>query len=271
MKKTTLVAVFAMVLIGLSTSAFASPVVAVGTATTVAGTANLWGAVSLTGAGDGSGTTPTEITGISAGSNYDVTNVSGSVSCSTIYCAGGNGADGAQYSDLPTATQITAPGNGISGISFSQDSMFLIGVFINSSSLPTTGSGPGSLNYGTGGPTSTTSNATDAPTFQPALNQVFYIGDGTEGFNGSCPGVTVQGIACTGGQLQFFLAPTGANELFLGFADGAGEVGIPADYGDNGGSLNATVNLMASTPEPGTMMLMGLGLAACALLRKKLA
>jgi hypothetical protein len=271
MKKTTLVAVFAMFLIGLSPSAFASPVVGVGTATTVAGTANLWGAVSLTGAGDGSGTTPTEVTGITAGATYSILQIGtgNNVSCSTIYCAGGNAADGAQYSDLSTATQMTAPGNGISGISFSQDSMFLIGVFINSSALPS-GSGPASLNYGTGGPTGTTSNATDVPTFQPGLNQTFFVGDGTEGFNGVCPASVVQGIACVNGQVQIFTAPAGANELFLGFADGGGEVGPPADYGDNGGSLNEIVNL-ATTPEPGTMMLMGLGLAACALLRKKLA
>jgi len=133
------------------------------------------------------------------------------------------------------------------------------------------------LNYG-GPPSSTTSNATDAPTFQPGLNQTFFIGDGTEGFNGQCPiggGLfgptgTVQGNPCTGGQLQIIYAPTGANELFLGFADGAGLVGAPGDYNDNLGSLNVTLNLV-STPEPGTIMLMGLGLAACALLRKKLA
>jgi len=269
MKKTTLVATVAMFLVGLSTSAFASPVVGVGTATTVAGNANIFGAISLIGAGDGSGTTPTEVTGITSAGMYTVTNVTGNVTCGS-FCSGGNGGDGGIYSDLPSATQISAPGNGISGISFSPDYMFLVGVFINSSALPS-GAGPTSLNYGNGGPNSTTSNATDAPTFQPGLNQVFYIGDGAEGYNGVCPAGTVQGIACVNGQVQVITAPTGANELFLGFAESSGGTGTPGSYNGATGSLTATVNAFVATPEPGTMMLMGLGLAACALLRKKLA
>jgi len=131
MKKTTLVAGFAMFLIGLSTLAFASPVVGVGTATTVAGNANVFAPVSLTGASfDGSGTTPTEYTGITGGAQYDVTNVSGNVNCSNVggFCGSGNGADGG--TGAASGTNISAPGNGISGISFSGDVMFLVGVFI---------------------------------------------------------------------------------------------------------------------------------------------
>jgi len=260
MKKTTLTVLFAMFLV-LSTSAFA---------TVVPGTANLWGAISLSGAGDGSGTAP-PVVGVTGGTQVTILSTTITpVSCSPTFCAGGNGADGGIYADLPSATAIAAPGNGISGITFTQDSMFLVGVFINSGAPPTTGAGPATLNYGTGGPNSTTNDASDVPTFSPALNEVFFIGDGTEGFNGVCPGATVEGITCTAGQAQMFFVPTGANELFLGFADGGGESGGPAFYGDNSGSLN-TVVALSSVPEPGTMMLMGLGLAACALLRKKLA
>jgi hypothetical protein len=265
MKKTTLLAVFAVLLIGFSTSAFA---VSIGTATTVAANANIFGAISLTGAGDGTGSAPTEITGISGGTAYNVTNVTGSVS----WGQGSNLADGGIYGQLPGATAISAPGNGISGISFSPDYDFLVGVFINSSAPPTTGAGPTSLNYGTGGPNGTTSNATDVPTFSPALNQVFFIGDGEEGYNGVCQGATVSGMACTSGLVQQFFAPTGANELFLGFANSLGGTNGPGSYVGDTGSLTATVTLASSTvPEPGTMLLMGLGLASCALMRKKLA
>ncbi len=275
MKKTTLVVVFAMFLIGLSTSAFATPVVGVGTATTVSANANIFGAVSLTGAGDGSGTTPTEVTGITGGNTYDVTGVSGTVTCGS-FCSPAATAGGGVYSDLPLATNITAPGNGISGISLSPDYLFLVGVFINSSAPPSSSTtAPMTLGYGN--PSTTTNNATDAPSFEPLLNQVFYIGGGTEGSDngGACPGgsgTMIGGFVCTNGMLQTIAAPTGANELFLGFAEASGGSGTPGSYNGATGSLNATVNLFSSsTPEPGTMMLMGLGLAACALLRKKLA
>lgn len=242
MKKTALVAAFAILLTGLSMPAFA---------TVVQGTSNIFGAISLTGAGDGSGTAP-PVVAVTGGVQITFTSVTGNVSCSTSACAGGNGGDGGIYSDLPGSTAITAPGNGISGITFTQDAMFLVGVFINSSALPTTGPGPTSLNYGNGGPNSTTSNATDAPTFQPGLNRVFFIGDGAEGFNGVCPGPTVQGLSCVNGQVQLFFVPTGANELFLGFADGAGVVGTPGDYGDNTAvsTLPSALSPPLPSPEP---------------------
>jgi hypothetical protein len=191
------------------------------------------------------------VVGVTSGSQITILSTTITpISCSTTFCAGGNGADGGVYADLPNASQFNAPGNGISGITFTTDSMFLVGVFINSGAPPTTGAGPGNLNYGNGGPNGTTSNATDAPTFAPVLNQTFYIGDGTEGFNGVCPGATVSGLACVSGQAQIFFVPTGANELFLGFGDGAGGTGSPAFYGDNGGSINTTVALAGTVPEP---------------------
>jgi len=264
MKKTTFVAVFAILLIGLSTSAFA---------TTVLGTANIYGAVTLVGAGDGSGTAPTLVSLAGGTTSVDFTGVSGVVDCTsgtTGFCGTGNSADGGTTET--TGTAITAPGNGISGITFSGRDMFLVGVFINSGSAPSTGAGPAALNYGiSGSTTGGMQDASDVPSFEPALNQVFFIGDGTEGLNGVCPAGTVDSVACVGGTVQISYVPTGANELFLGFVDGAGDVGSPGDYNDNTGSITLTVNQFSGVPEPGTMMLMGLGLAACALLRKKLA
>jgi len=277
MKKTTLIVVFAM-LIGLSTSAFAIGC-SLGSNCSVSGMDDIFAAVTginSTSSSDSSGLAPVGLaTGITGGTSYDFTAVSGTVNCSANggYCGTGNTADGG--TSAATGTNIFSPGNGISGIEFQGDTMFLVGVFINSSAPPS-GTGPAVLNYGSGtgsGPNATGMglNGSDPPTFQPLLNQTFFIGDGTEGYNGTCPGPTVETIPCSGGQLQTFLAPAGANELFLGFADGAGVQGLPGFYGDNLGAINVTVNQVTSTPEPGTMMLMGLGLAACALLRKKLA
>jgi hypothetical protein len=258
MNKTT-IATFAMLLTGLSTSAVATTVA-------VNGTANIYGAISLTGAGDGSGTAP-PVVAVTSGSAVDITST-GTISCGS-FCGAGNGADGGSYSGLSTATAITSPGNGLSGITFTGREMFLVGVFINSGAPPTTGAGPTVLNYGTSGSTAT--DASDVMSFQPGLNQVFFIGDGTEGNAGVCPGPIVNGMSCTGGALQTTYVPTGANELFLGFTDGAGFSGPPADFNDNTGALNTTVSLVSGVPEPGTMLLMGFGLVAVGLLRKKLA
>jgi hypothetical protein len=85
---------------------------------------------------------------------------------------------------------------------------------------------------------------------------VFYIGDGMTGFNNPT------------GALQTFAPPTGATRLFLGFADSFTNFsGAWGAYGDNGGSLNVTLSLDPPAPEPGTMMLMGLGITAFSLLR----
>ena len=96
-------------------------------------------------------------------------------------------------------TTVTSYG-GLSGIDVYQNNMFLVGVFLDANEP----SGPGpavlSYNYGTPG-----SLSTSDPSFSPALDQVFFIGDGLTG---------------TGtGQEQIFHVPAGADRLYLGFAD----------------------------------------------------
>jgi len=70
--------------------------------------------------------------------------------------------------------------------------------------------------------------------YAPALNQVFFIGDGLTG-TGS-------------GFLQTFAVPANATELWLGFVDGVDFQGSPGAYGDNPGSLAVTGTLYANSP-----------------------
>ena len=82
----------------------------------------------------------------------------------------------------------------------------------------------------------------------PLLKQIFFIGDGLTG-NGT-------------GDIQQFIAPTGATRLFLNATDGFG-------WANNGGSHDVAVTFpdAAPVPEPGTMSLLGGGLFAAVLVR----
>jgi hypothetical protein len=169
---------------------------------------------------------------------------------------GPNGPEGLSM-DGWTGTNINGY-SGISGIRFDGRQMFLVGVFLGPDE--TNGTGPAKLAYGSGpGLVSP-----DIAIFNPLLAQVFFIGDG-------------QGSA---GQ-QTFNVPTGASRLFFGFGDGVPEFGAPSApvnpgaYGDNLGSLNVTYSLNevnlphVNNPEPSSIVLMGLGVAALALLRRR--
>jgi PEP-CTERM motif len=208
---------------------------------TVPGTANIF---SAGGAAFGGGTNPLEIDFVPVNGNVlnFAPGISGGISpCAT--CGSTTSGDGKDFGSQPPATNITS-GNNISGIQFTGMEMFLIGVFL----------GPAL-------PTSLVANAPDFKTnnnfteFDPLVGQTFFIGDGLTG---------------TGtGTVQTFVVPTGATRLFLGFADGPSFVGMASMYADNTGSL--AVNLqIGPTPEPGTVLLMMVGLAALVLGRKKL-
>ena len=72
--------------------------------------------------------------------------------------------------------------------------------------------------------------------------------------------------------IQTYNIPVTATRFFFGFADANGFVGAPGWYNDNTGSISGNVNLsLAPAPEPGTVLLMGLGFAGLVLLRRKLA
>jgi hypothetical protein len=168
--------------------------------------------------------------------------VTGMVGCNFVIT---NGPDGPCWPGVNTT--VTSYG-GLSGIDVDQNDMFLVGVFLDASEP----SGPGpavlSYNYGTPG-----SLSTSDPSFSPALDEVFFIGDGLTGTG-------------TGNQ-QIFNVPAGADRLYLGFADSFDSV--PSYYADNVGSLTATFEITTATPEPAYGFLLTGGLIAGALLYRR--
>jgi hypothetical protein len=112
---------------------------------------------------------------------------------------------------------------GIAGGLLNQQ-MFLSGVFLDSTDLPTTGSRQTDFR-----------NTRQQPSYSPALNRSFFIGDG---------------FSNAGVQQQFFV-PAQADMLVFGFLDAFGFVGEPGTYDDNIGALTATFGI-SSTIDPGT-------------------
>jgi hypothetical protein len=174
------------------------------------------------------GTFPPSVS-FAAGPNQLLTfsSVSGVVGCNFAIT---NGPDGTCF---PTVgTTVTSYG-GLSGINSKLTNMFLVGVFLDNTEP--SGSGPSVLSYDYGTPGSL--NTSD-PSFSPALDQVFFIGDGLTG-TGS-------------GQQQAFYLPASATRLSLGFADSFDSV--PSYYADNVGSLTATF-AFTTVPEPASVLL----------------
>lgn len=154
--------------------------------------------------------------------------VTGMVGCNFTIT---NGPDGTCWPGVNTT--VTSYG-GLSGINADQANMFLVGVFLDNSEPSGTGPSVLSYNYGTPGSLNTTD-----PTFSPALDQVFFIGDGLTG--------TDTGLE------QIFLVPPGATRFYLGFADSFDSV--PSYYADDFGQLTATFSITSSAPEPAWVVL----------------
>lgn len=143
------------------------------------------------------------------------TAISGEVTC----CSGSgmttlNSADGGTFGLGKTALNEF---ENLSGIRLDK-TMFLVGVFL--ADQPTT-TPPATLDF---------NGMTDFEQLSPALQQVFFIGDGKN----------------LEGKLQSFNVPQGAKRLFLGFADGneQGQVGF---YNDNVGFLNVSYQVLGES------------------------
>ena len=208
----------------------------------VSGTAIIWGAGNSTTAPDGQAVLPPSVTFDLGATSISFSGFSGSVK----YTGGAspNGAEG-----QAGGTNLSGYG-GISGIQFVGRQFFLVGVFLGPGAA--TGPAPATLAY--------SGASSNVSVFNPLLSQVFFIGDG-QGNTGQ----------------QTFNIPTGATRLFWGFGDGVGSPATPGTYGDNSGSVSfsyayedgAAGQPLYNTPEPSSIVLMGLGIAALTLLRRR--
>jgi hypothetical protein len=245
--RTAVLPVAALLLAGQSARAQTS--LQAPTATTTSGAANLWragGNTTTTTPNNFDGVPPTEVA-LATGNGRWVTftNVSGATQCHGSSPA--SGPDGG-YCTSGSGTYMPATGS-LSGINI-ESQMFLAGVFLTDATP--SGPAPAALTYGGAG------LDPEAASFTPLLNQVFFIGNGLG----------------AGSAVQQFFVPVGATRLFLGFADSwNGSVAFRTEagaYGDNLGSVSATVNLFGPTvtppvsavPEPGTWALLATGLVA---------
>jgi hypothetical protein len=209
---------------------------------TVPGNANIFGAGHSSPpapGGGGTGVLPPEYDfGFTAGTSLYLT--FSSITGTVIINAGSgdnvNDADGFGSASPDSSANSV---DGLSGI-IGPHAGFLVGVFeIDTEPL---NPAPTLLNF--------TSLGTSFTSLAPALNQVFFIGDGLTG-DGT-------------GTTQQFQIPTGATRLFLGLADAPGYHGDPGGYDDNVGQFNAS---FAIVPEPSVLGLVAIGTTLAALRR----
>ena len=199
----------------------------------IPGDANIFGAGHSTAPdpdGHGGGALPPSVS-FTAGANEVVTfsSVTGSV---TLNGSTFNDPDG--VGSQASSTDI-ASYQGISGI-MAPNAGFLIGVF--ETNVEPADPAPAILDFTTIG--------TNFTTLSPAIDQTFFIGDGLTGDG-------------TGTQQQF-IVPADATALYLGIGDNLNPGDPPGYYSDNGGSFNATFNVV---PEPSSFALVGIGLTLC--------
>jgi hypothetical protein len=97
-----------------------------------------------------------------------------------------------------------------------------------------------------------------------------YLGTRSFGLLGTFTGGAVSRAVFNIGSSFQIVVPTGATELYFGFADGYALTGPASYYNDNGGFVTVT---SSATPEPGTwaLMMIGVGLAGAALRRRRTA
>ena len=101
---------------------------------------------------------------------------------------------------------------GISGITHQRNGMFLVGVFVTDAEPRDPA--PQTLDF---------TDAEDFDSIEPAIGQVFFVGDGAG---------------------RRFRAPPDATRLFLGFADAPAYQGPPGAYDNNAGRVQATVTVL---------------------------
>ncbi|HEX3625117.1 MAG TPA: PEP-CTERM sorting domain-containing protein [Verrucomicrobiae bacterium] len=199
--------------------------------------AGLASAANADPAGGGGGTLPLQIA--VTGSSYSFQYLSGTVSASS-------GDSSLRNLDANGDLNATANINSYGGISgYVSGSYFaLVGVFLGPGGQPVTA--PSAINF------SSTGIGSGFTTLAPQIGQIFMIGDGTTPSN----------------QSRTYYVPTGAAELYLGFADSYNYGGPPGQFNDNSGSVNINVTA-APEPAPLALMLAGSGLMAAFCFRNK--
>lgn len=211
------------------------------TGVVIDGQANIFGAgfgdTPAPGGGTGGVLAPVAAIGLSGPLQLTFSSVTGQVSCAVPEPF--NTADGGIFAG--GVTNINSHRD-LAGIIHSNRTMFLVGVFRNSTPGNPAGTPPARLGF---------SDPENFGVLSPLLNQVFFIGNGlTDNTN----------------TVQSFLVPTGSTQLFLGFADGNSFVGGTGHYGDNSGQLVADFAFTA-IPEPSTYLLVGSVVTGVALYR----